>query len=144
MRETKRLFPWKSPVARCCLFIKTPEAVRWVGQRCWWMGFSADSLSIILTVSNSPPKGGSISSNRSISAILCMVSAARNRLRMQSAITLCPRGDETKGECYDSLVRKILSAGNSPAVILLFAVFSDDWNLQGFPICRSDLASSFP
>ncbi len=39
-------------------------------------------------------------------------------------------GDETKGECYDSLVRKILSAGNSPAVILLFAVFSDDWNLQ--------------
>ena len=39
-------------------------------------------------------------------------------------------GDETKGECYDSLVRKILSAKNSPAVILLFAVFVDDFNLQ--------------
>ncbi len=39
-------------------------------------------------------------------------------------------GDETKGECYDSLVRKILNAPNRPAVILLFAVFVDDWNLQ--------------
>ena len=39
-------------------------------------------------------------------------------------------GDETGGECYDSLVRKILSAPNAPAVILLFAVFADDWNLQ--------------
>ena len=39
-------------------------------------------------------------------------------------------GDETKGECYDSLVRKILSAPNKPAVILLFAVFASDWNLQ--------------
>ncbi len=39
-------------------------------------------------------------------------------------------GDETKGECYDSLVRKILAAENRPAVILLFAVFADDWNLQ--------------
>lgn len=39
-------------------------------------------------------------------------------------------GDETKGECYDSLARKILSAPNAPAVILLFAVFADDWNLQ--------------
>lgn len=39
-------------------------------------------------------------------------------------------GDETKGECYDSLVRKILSAENRPAVILLFAVFADDFNLQ--------------
>lgn len=39
-------------------------------------------------------------------------------------------GDETQGECYDSLVRKILSAGNQPAVILLFAVFANDWNLQ--------------
>lgn len=39
-------------------------------------------------------------------------------------------GDETKGECYDSLVRKILSADNHPAVILLFAVFANDWNLQ--------------
>ena len=39
-------------------------------------------------------------------------------------------GDETKGECYDSLVRKILSGPNKPAVILLFAVFANDWNLQ--------------
>lgn len=39
-------------------------------------------------------------------------------------------GDETGGECYDSLVRKILSADNAPAVILLFAVFADDYNLQ--------------
>lgn len=38
--------------------------------------------------------------------------------------------DETGGVCYDSLVRKILSAENRPAVILLFAVFDDDWNLQ--------------
>lgn len=39
-------------------------------------------------------------------------------------------GDETKGECYDSLVRKILNSDNKPAVILLFAVFASDWNLQ--------------
>ncbi|MDE7183636.1 MAG: SGNH/GDSL hydrolase family protein [Lachnospiraceae bacterium] len=39
-------------------------------------------------------------------------------------------GDETKGICYESLVRKILAAGNKPAVILLFAVFANDWNLQ--------------
>lgn len=39
-------------------------------------------------------------------------------------------GDETKGECYDSLVRKILSEENKPAVVLLFAVFADDFNLQ--------------
>lgn len=38
--------------------------------------------------------------------------------------------DETGGTCYDSLVRKILTAENHPAVILLFAVFDDDWNLQ--------------
>ncbi len=39
-------------------------------------------------------------------------------------------GDETKGECYDSLVRKIYNGPGNPAVILLFAVFSNDWNLQ--------------
>lgn len=39
-------------------------------------------------------------------------------------------GDETGGECYDSLARKILSGPGEPAVILLFAVFADDWNLQ--------------
>lgn len=39
-------------------------------------------------------------------------------------------GDETKGVCYESLVRKCLALPNKPAVILLFAVFSYDWNLQ--------------
>lgn len=39
-------------------------------------------------------------------------------------------GDETNGECYDSLVRKIAGASNKPAVILLFSVFADDYNLQ--------------
>ncbi|GFI23506.1 hypothetical protein IMSAGC011_02295 [Lachnospiraceae bacterium] len=39
-------------------------------------------------------------------------------------------GDETKGVCYESLVRKILAAENKPAVILLFAVFANDENLQ--------------
>lgn len=39
-------------------------------------------------------------------------------------------GDETKGVCYESLVLNILSAENKPAVILLFSVFANDWNLQ--------------
>ena len=39
-------------------------------------------------------------------------------------------GDETKGNCYESLVLKALAAGNGPAVILLFSVFMNDWNLQ--------------
>lgn len=39
-------------------------------------------------------------------------------------------GDETKGECYESLCRKILQADNEPAVILMFSVFSSDYNLQ--------------
>lgn len=39
-------------------------------------------------------------------------------------------GDETKGVCYESLVRKILALPNEPAVVLLFAVFAYDWNLQ--------------
>lgn len=39
-------------------------------------------------------------------------------------------GDETKGVCYESLVRKALMLPNKPAVILLFCVFSYDWNLQ--------------
>lgn len=39
-------------------------------------------------------------------------------------------GDETKGNCYESLVRKILKLPNHPAVILLFSVFANDWNLQ--------------
>lgn len=39
-------------------------------------------------------------------------------------------GDETEGVFYESLVRRILNAPNHPAVILLFAVFADDWNLK--------------
>lgn len=39
-------------------------------------------------------------------------------------------GDETKGVCFESLVRKILYSPGKPAVILLFAVFADDTNLQ--------------
>ncbi|SFF08620.1 Lysophospholipase L1 [Paenibacillus catalpae] len=38
--------------------------------------------------------------------------------------------DETNGICYESLVRKALGSANAPAVILLFSVFENDWNLQ--------------
>ena len=39
-------------------------------------------------------------------------------------------GDETKGVCYESLVRKVLKLSWKPAVVLLFSVFANDWNLQ--------------
>lgn len=39
-------------------------------------------------------------------------------------------GDETNGVCYESLCLKILSEAQKPAVILLFSVFINDWNLQ--------------
>lgn len=39
-------------------------------------------------------------------------------------------GDETKGNCFESLCLKILSDPARPAVILLFSVFVNDWNLQ--------------
>lgn len=39
-------------------------------------------------------------------------------------------GDETKGDCYESLVRKILKLDWNPEVVLLFSVFANDWNLQ--------------
>lgn len=39
-------------------------------------------------------------------------------------------GDETKGECYDSLARMIYNGPGKPAVILLYAVFANDWNLE--------------
>lgn len=39
-------------------------------------------------------------------------------------------GDETKGDCFESLVRKVLKLPNNPAVILLFSVFANDENLQ--------------
>ncbi|MBO4750984.1 MAG: SGNH/GDSL hydrolase family protein [Lachnospiraceae bacterium] len=39
-------------------------------------------------------------------------------------------GDETKGLCYESLVRKCLALSDDTAVILIHAVFADDWNLE--------------
>lgn len=39
-------------------------------------------------------------------------------------------GDETEGISYESLVRKIAKAENEPAVILNFAVFMSEWNLE--------------
>ena len=39
-------------------------------------------------------------------------------------------GDETEGVCFESLVMKVLQAENRPAVLLNFAVFMNDWNLQ--------------
>lgn len=39
-------------------------------------------------------------------------------------------GDETKGDCYESLCLKALKLPNKPGVILLFSVFIDDYNLQ--------------
>ncbi len=39
-------------------------------------------------------------------------------------------GDETKGDCYESLVRKALNLSYRPAIILLFSVFANDENLQ--------------
>lgn len=39
-------------------------------------------------------------------------------------------GDETEGECFESLVLKALFHPGRPAVVLLFSVFINDWNLQ--------------
>ncbi|SCX90200.1 Lysophospholipase L1 [Lachnospiraceae bacterium XBB2008] len=39
-------------------------------------------------------------------------------------------GDETKGDFFESLARKALALPWHPAVILLFSVFSSDYNLQ--------------
>ncbi len=38
--------------------------------------------------------------------------------------------DETKGVCFESLVKKIMKGKKAPAVILPFMVFADDFNLQ--------------
>lgn len=40
------------------------------------------------------------------------------------------KGDETKGVCYESLVLKAMEGPGNPAVVLLFAVFMNDWNLE--------------
>ena len=39
-------------------------------------------------------------------------------------------GDETKGKCFEGLVRRFLEMKNMPAVIIIFSVFIDDYNLQ--------------
>lgn len=39
-------------------------------------------------------------------------------------------GDETGGVCYESLIKKLLDQPQKPAVILLFSVFANDWNLK--------------
>lgn len=39
-------------------------------------------------------------------------------------------GDETKGRCYECLARKALGLSEDTAVLLLYAVFANDWNLQ--------------
>ena len=39
-------------------------------------------------------------------------------------------GDETDGVCFESLVRLAMDGPGHPAVILLFSVFMDDFNLQ--------------
>lgn len=39
-------------------------------------------------------------------------------------------GDETKGEFFDSLVRRIYNSPQKPAVVLLYSVFVDGYNLQ--------------
>jgi lysophospholipase L1-like esterase len=38
--------------------------------------------------------------------------------------------DETQGGCFESLVRTILLSENAPAVMLIFSVFANCWNLQ--------------
>ena len=38
--------------------------------------------------------------------------------------------EPSRHRCYESLVKEILDAPNEPAVILLFAVFKNGWNLQ--------------
>ncbi len=39
-------------------------------------------------------------------------------------------GDETEGVCFESLVAKAYNQPAMPAVLLMFAVFMNDWNLQ--------------
>ena len=40
-------------------------------------------------------------------------------------------GEPTGYRCYESMVKEILSQPNNPAVILLFSVRNDGWNVQG-------------
>lgn len=39
-------------------------------------------------------------------------------------------GDETAGRCHESLIWRILTSASGPAVIMLFSVRADDWNLE--------------
>lgn len=38
--------------------------------------------------------------------------------------------EPTKGEAFESLIRRVYSAENEPAVVLVFAVFKSRWNMQ--------------
>lgn len=38
--------------------------------------------------------------------------------------------EPTNGEAYESMIRKVLSAKNQPAVVLVFSVFQTKWNMQ--------------
>ena len=40
-------------------------------------------------------------------------------------------GEPTNHRCFESMVKDVLSQPNEPAVILLFAMRNDGWNLQG-------------
>ncbi|WP_066717027.1 SGNH/GDSL hydrolase family protein [Clostridium sp. Marseille-P299] len=42
--------------------------------------------------------------------------------------------EPTNGEAYESLVRKVLSSKNRPAVVLMFSVFQSKWNMQNLYI----------
>ena len=39
-------------------------------------------------------------------------------------------GDETEGEAFESLIAKAQEGPGNPAVIIMFSVFMDDWNLE--------------
>jgi len=39
-------------------------------------------------------------------------------------------GDETEGDCFEGLVRNCLNMKKKPAVVLIFSVFADDYNLE--------------
>ena len=52
-------------------------------------------------------------------------------------------GDETKGDCYESLVRKVLKLPWRPAVVLLFSVFANDWESSGTYCSRWEDSTTF-
>lgn len=60
--------------------------------------------------------------------VLCYGKVMPDILVVEFAVN--DEGDETKGDCYESLVRRALSLPSNPAVLLMFSVFADDYNLQ--------------